>query len=431
MGEVDICRSCPSLATATSNPTNFLQVLALAILGVFGIGYGKLTWQNRLLKKHQVADEERRMKISELQRNGQAINPQTTHEVPFGIRAIQRGIQIDGIWDTSIPLHNGIIPRSIRASSSEISSSIVNDPGLTPADNSHLHRDRSSNQILSSHQQSEEGSPVLDKSTASESDLQNAPGAHKSYKPKRSSHLRFGSFGELQYNQDTLDQLEGKPPSEHSSGVPSRDMRPPGRSLDAMSVAVADVEQSARSSSASLSNKNRALVDPQGQSLPPWALLTSNLPYFQKSRSSLPRQISKSDYFSIPLNSPENEGKQSYVSPLLDITGSSLPVKSSQAQELQSLNTHTTADATVLSASVIDPLPSPFVPGELHLNRATRTVNSGFQVLPAFTFGTPAVPTNTKGNGVDWEDKVESDEDKRQPNKLHRKTRGSETSERQ
>ena len=48
--------------------------------------------------------------------------------------------------------------------------------------------------------------------------------------------------------------------------------------------------------------------------------------------------------------------------------------------------------------------PSPFVPGELHVNKTVRKVNSGFEVLPAGTFGTP---TEFKDTSQDEDSGVE------------------------
>jgi len=77
---------------------NMLQVLGIAIMTVFAIGYGKLLWRNRLVRTQELVDEEKRMRIQELRKSGQIVESRTSHDIPFGVRAIQSGIQVDGIW---------------------------------------------------------------------------------------------------------------------------------------------------------------------------------------------------------------------------------------------------------------------------------------------------------------------------------------------
>jgi len=94
------------------------QILALAILAVFAVGYLKLLWTNRLVKRQELVDEEKRMRIQELRSSGQIVESRKSHDIPFGVRAIQSGITVDGIWisqsTTPIPselklghIHNG------------------------------------------------------------------------------------------------------------------------------------------------------------------------------------------------------------------------------------------------------------------------------------------------------------------------------------
>ncbi|RFU30006.1 hypothetical protein B7463_g6309, partial [Scytalidium lignicola] len=80
-------------------------VLAIAILLVFFAGFVRLAWQNKLVKKKQKLDEEKRIRTEDMRRNGYVINRQKGHEVPFGVRALQRGVAVDGIWTllSSIP----------------------------------------------------------------------------------------------------------------------------------------------------------------------------------------------------------------------------------------------------------------------------------------------------------------------------------------
>ncbi|EAQ90855.1 hypothetical protein CHGG_02790 [Chaetomium globosum CBS 148.51] len=71
-------------------------VLAMAIVCVFCAGLGKLWWNNRLMKKKEVLDNEKRARVEEMRKTGLPMKRANT--VPFGVRAIQSGIEVDGIW---------------------------------------------------------------------------------------------------------------------------------------------------------------------------------------------------------------------------------------------------------------------------------------------------------------------------------------------
>ncbi|KAK3181398.1 hypothetical protein K4F52_007260 [Lecanicillium sp. MT-2017a] len=71
-------------------------VLACLIAIVFTIGFIKLWLSNRLLRRYELLDEEKQARLSEMQRCGILIP--RVNEIPFGVRAIQRGIEVDGIW---------------------------------------------------------------------------------------------------------------------------------------------------------------------------------------------------------------------------------------------------------------------------------------------------------------------------------------------
>jgi hypothetical protein len=68
----------------------------MAIVCVFCAGLGKLWWNNRLMKKKEVLDDEKRARVEEIRKTGLPMKRANT--VPFGVRAIQSGIEVDGIW---------------------------------------------------------------------------------------------------------------------------------------------------------------------------------------------------------------------------------------------------------------------------------------------------------------------------------------------
>ena len=77
-------------------PNAFPQVLACLIAIVFAIGFAKLYLTNRWLRRYELLDEEKEARLSEMRRCGIPIP--RVNEIPFGVRAIQSGIEVDGIW---------------------------------------------------------------------------------------------------------------------------------------------------------------------------------------------------------------------------------------------------------------------------------------------------------------------------------------------
>ncbi|KAK3903471.1 hypothetical protein C8A05DRAFT_32808, partial [Staphylotrichum tortipilum] len=71
-------------------------VLAMAIVAVFCAGLGKLWRNNRLMKKQEALDVEKRARVEELRKTGIPIK--RANQIPFGVRAIQSGVEVDGIW---------------------------------------------------------------------------------------------------------------------------------------------------------------------------------------------------------------------------------------------------------------------------------------------------------------------------------------------
>jgi hypothetical protein len=60
------------------------------------MGLVKLWWTNRYLRKQELIDEEKRHRIKEMQKTGLSLKKGM--EIPFGVRAIQGGVEVDGIW---------------------------------------------------------------------------------------------------------------------------------------------------------------------------------------------------------------------------------------------------------------------------------------------------------------------------------------------
>ncbi|KAL2178559.1 uncharacterized protein P884DRAFT_276473 [Thermothelomyces heterothallicus CBS 202.75] len=71
-------------------------VLAMGIVSVFCAGLVKLWWNNRLMKKEERLDAEKRARVEEMRKSGIPIK--RANPVPFGVRAIQSGVEVEGIW---------------------------------------------------------------------------------------------------------------------------------------------------------------------------------------------------------------------------------------------------------------------------------------------------------------------------------------------
>jgi hypothetical protein len=405
----------------------------LAIVAVFAIGYGKLVWRNRLVKREEGKDEEERIKVEELRQSGQMIELRKGQDIPFGVRAIQSGIQVDGIWQSkdSTPIPASLKFGHMRNSSSSISGS--QSPSSPSLDVSQA----ASSRGRSSCRPNESGIFPLDQPGLEDfkaAETQDTRGYRSLYKPRRSSHLRYGSHGETTYNEDTVDQLEGKAVQEQEHS-----QRPGGTQSTevegvALQGAAADNERSSGSETdVTLSNKH-AQPRFHRQSLPiqhfGGKLLPEQIkgPLSRSLRASLLSRSSNAEYFAVTLEPPEQEKPDLFVSQLSGPMEVALsPFRPPYAQTAGELTASGESQVPLLSISRV---PSPFIPGELHMNKTARKVNSGFEVLPAGTFG---VLPDTKVKRVDREEQWKHDEDpgeKRYSNKLQRKIRTSMSSQR-
>ncbi|KAJ8132807.1 hypothetical protein O1611_g819 [Lasiodiplodia mahajangana] len=95
-------------------------VLAAGIVAVFFIGWAKLWWMQRLLKKHALIDEEKRVRQTTLRKSGLR-----RVEIPFGVRAIQSGVEVEGIW-----ISRPVTPTGARSSGRASSTTLDIDGDL-------------------------------------------------------------------------------------------------------------------------------------------------------------------------------------------------------------------------------------------------------------------------------------------------------------
>jgi hypothetical protein len=376
---------------------------------VVAVAYGKLFWTNRYLKKHQIIDEEKRARAQELRNSGQLVeNPK--NDVPFGVRAIQSGIQVDGIWisnsNTPAPSELNL---SLRGSSSESisegkSSKSVNFSSGRPsfASNSGTippprpksevqFQDRSNGSAFVEHT---EGSTYLE------------PGSSKSYQPRRSSGLRYHDT--RSHHEATLADLE----SGASHPMLQPQLHPPRISSKVNSGASSVADNELNSGTSSNSDDT---LDPKNKG---------------KGKAKEYMAVAQDDTLPSHNGAPPSVGYAAFHD------DQSRPDRTSS---LPQQDTDTAGMSWPLPPTLDhnkDPSPPrprshfPFRPGELHQNKVVRKINSGFEVLPAGTFGSP---TPLKGEEVSADEVIRKSEDStgyRKRNKLQKKRRESALSTR-
>jgi hypothetical protein len=398
---------------------------------VFGVGYFKLLWTNRIVKKQELVDEEKRIRILELRNSGQIVESRKSHDIPFGVRAIQSGITVDGIWisQSTSPIPSSLKLGNLHIGSSDMVATVDSSKSAeVTAESTPQVLRPNSKQGRQPFRDSETGDLVTDQITgvqeATGPERPGSSGTRLSYKPRRSSYLRFGSHGE--YDETTLDQLEG-------NSSPKKKIythRPRGSrqlEVEADSASAADNERSSGTSDdsdATLSN-NPKLRSRQSL-LPQYALSEASsakrslVPSSKPIRAPVVLESSRAEYFSIPIDSPGTETSDPFATPLES------PLEATKVYNPQNLPTipgQSFLDESQAQHSCQPRSPSPFIPGELHVNKTVRKVNSGFEVLPAGTFGTPA---GFKSKGVDMSQDEDSGE--RRQSKLQKKPRASITS---
>ena len=135
------------------------------------------------------------------------------------------------------------------------------------------------------------------------------------------------------------------------------------------------------------------------------------------SRDSFPFPSTKSAYSQVPLaDSPNYEREDPFLTPKASPPSDSYLASSIGSQLLGSSIAPSKYQQVQQSR---DHSPERFVPGELHVNRQNRKINSGFEVLPAGTFGSPAPSRNETYNSH------EDEFGERRQSKLQKKPRTS------
>ena len=382
-------------------------------------------WRNRLVQRQELVDEDKRTRIQQLRNSGQIVESRKSYDIPFGVRAIQSGIQVDGIWisQTATPIPSQLKLGHIRSGSSDKLTATYSSKEAMVSGQSNPEGQRPSSREGRSLSCSSNLVGVFPAQDAM-GERPNTAESRSVYKPRTASHLRHGSHGV--YDEETLGQLEGKASSKRTIQSP----RPRGsRNLDleGESSSAADNERSSDASSesdASLSQKPHFASDPSRQTLLKdksstdiASLSLSTVTSAKPINIVQPPPTSRAEYCSIPIESPNEEGSDPFATPFMSPLGS---------PEMKPQHSPISAHPNWLDGQQQSAprtrSPSPFVPGELHVNRSVRKVNSPFEVLPAGTFGLPTASSHAEGVGSDYQDETG---DRRKSEKLHKKPRSS------
>ncbi|RKF58901.1 hypothetical protein GcM3_179013 [Golovinomyces cichoracearum] len=328
-------------------------ILGIALFLVFTFGWVKLAIKVRLMKKHEIVDEEKRSRIQEFRGNSQRGESRGKHEIPFGVRAIQSGIQVDGIWisNPNTPFPSQVTLNSLPAEDSD-------DPKKKAQNSTEkitIPQPRPCLRVRAPCRPESFGYRV---SPERLQDIVEGRATCISYQPRRSSHLRYGDKRDS--SEETREKfLEVTPLRKKPSNPQSRKKTSPELDLD---------------SSAADNERNSGTSDESDTTL-------SQEPQVERD------QVKINDSKEIPDDNTEKTLLSEYTL-LLE-----KPLEVKQDTDHENVTSFDEKLEAVYS-SISQPRdqsksPPPFTPGELHMNNSSRKVNPGFEVLPAGTFGAP------------------------------------------
>lgn len=351
---------------------------------------------NRLVRKQEIIDEEKRLRISELRETGQLVE-NSKNDVPFGVRAIQSGIQVDGIW---ISNKNTPVPSELNFEKGGSVSSLTS--GGESSKNGNTTSSHASSRARVSTPTQPKGELLSTKTSLSYGFMESAAEVpslglqHNNFhQPRRSSGLRYNDNGE--YYEPFA--ASGR---SHSQQLPDDQTHPPRFSsmITSRASSTTDNELNSRTSS-----DTDTIHDRKG-----------------KGKAEAFQPVTKDDYFSVPSTDTTDpfatppQGN-SFFSPRSSV----LPTRrnswyDNSTDNLQKSQAHNNIQDIFSSPQER----SPFVPGELHQNNVARTINPGFELLPAGTFGNVAGKSrNSRGSIASDKASVESGEKRR--NRLQKK----------
>ncbi|KAI1763443.1 hypothetical protein GGR53DRAFT_367699 [Hypoxylon sp. FL1150] len=354
-------------------------VLAGAIVVVFCAGLVKLWWLSRYLKKHTVLDLEKRARQMEMQKSGLPAGKRI--DIPFGVRAIQSGIQVDGIW-----ISRPGTPIETSQSSPSISSSSTLETDS---------RSKGKEKELSAHL----STTVTEVQTTPEFTPQPSPPASLSERhggePSHNRAYPLGTqptYGPVGPSRRRTDITLTETPD---VDIPYQAEYEGARHLQVVETYVPTNSFSSTEFSESSSSQRRTVADRSSSSSDEGADPVRYVTNLRRSAAPSPQALISFDEVK-PLGHDAGDSSNSYAEKTKN------PFETPAAAESQWVS------RPPLAAN--KPRPYRTYSGEAHVNTSSRRVNAGFEVLPAGTFGHPDSPVE-----------MEDSRSRRHSSKLHKK----------
>ncbi|KAI1365027.1 hypothetical protein F5Y08DRAFT_193893 [Xylaria arbuscula] len=339
-------------------------VLAAGIVVVFIIGWIKLWWMQRLLKKHTLLDEEKRARQMEMRKSGLPVGRRA--DIPFGVRAIQSGIEVEGIW-----ISRPATPMETRASSKASSTTLNIDSEVKPIDKGKgvLGRPTATvTEVEPTPRPSPRISPTgshFDSSIRQDISRAPSPAPHSMYTKPYTSHRPTSENPHVARLLRTTTQPDNIAPRHHVETYMPTSSSSSVNSSQSPRVRPAMDRVSFSSEEGLAFSSPRYPADVRGK---PSSYQRSPFDDAESPPSTIPSRA-QSKYCSRVR--AETRGDP-FETPETDRTASSRPQSASRP-------------------SLASTRPTPVrTYTEQRENRSTRIVNAGFEVLPAGTFGRPS-----------------------------------------
>ncbi|KAI0526138.1 hypothetical protein F5B22DRAFT_642296 [Xylaria bambusicola] len=343
-------------------------VLAAGIVVVFIIGWIKLWWMQRLLKKHTLLDEEKRARQTEMRKSGLPVGRRV--DIPFGVRAIQSGVEVEGIW-----ISRPATPIDTRSSSKASSTTLDIDSEVRPQDKG----------------------KAVNRPTATVSEVEPTPRPSPRISPT-GSHF-----------DPSIRQGRAPSPPPHAAYIkPYTSQRPINENTHVARLLRATAQPDAvvarhhvetympTSSSSSINSSQSPRVKPAMDRV---SFSSEEGLAFSSPRHPADVRSKPSSYHRSPFD--DAESPPSAASSRAQSKYCSRVRAETRGDPFESPETDRTSSSHPRSASrpsLASTRPTPIrTYTEQRENRSTRIVNAGFEILPAGTFGRPSGDDNSPG----------------------------------
>ncbi|KAK5628140.1 hypothetical protein RRF57_003855 [Xylaria bambusicola] len=324
----------------------------------------------RLLKKHTLLDEEKRARQTEMRKSGLPVGRRI--DIPFGVRAIQSGVEVEGIW-----ISRPATPIDSRSSSKASSTTLDIDSEVKPQDKG----------------------KTVNRPTATVTEVEPTPRSSPRISPT-------GSHFDPSTRQDIS---RAQSPAPHTTYVkPYTSQRPPNENTHVARLLRTTTQpdgvmarhhvetympiSSSSSINSSQSPRTRPAMDRVSfSSEEGLAFSGPRHPADVRSKPSSYHRSPFDDAESLPSAAP-SRAQSKYCSRVRAETRGD-PFESPETDRTSS--SHPRSASRPSLASTRPPPVRTYT--EQRENMSTRIVNSGFEILPAGTFGRPSGDDNSPG----------------------------------